>query len=134
MAGLIRTLLLAMAVCGVAGPSLAATTDWLSDRQVEAVMKGWGGAMYKTAASHYATAIDCKDDGKGPRFRLTYVPLSDPKPFYRWTWIFAKSSLLGKAVARLEPLERTELKYRVVQKTSYVNPKGVRITCAILYR
>lgn len=133
MAGM-RTLVLTMAVCGVAGPSLAATTDWLSVRQVEGIVKGWGGAMYKTAPSQYATAIDCKDDGKGPRFRLTYMPLSDPKPFHRWNWVFSKSSDLARQVSRLKRSDRKELKYRVVQKRSYVSPEGVEMTCAIVYR
>lgn len=90
--------------------------------------------MYGTPPKFYATAIDCKDDGKGPRFRVTYTALSGPKPFHRWNWVHAKSTDLAKAVSRLKVSDEKHLKYRVVQKRSYVTAKGVEMTCAIAYR
>jgi hypothetical protein len=134
MAGSIKSFSLAIAMAAAATPSAAAVTDWLSPKQINGVMRSWGGAMYGTPPKFYATAIDCKDDGKGLRFRMTYTALSGPKPFHRWNWVHAKSADLAKAVSKLKVSDEKHLRYRVVQKSSYVSPKGVEMTCAIAYR
>lgn len=129
-----RIVLLIGAIVAAASPSLAATTEWLSEKQLPGVIRPWGGARYGTPPKFYATAIACKDDGKGPRFRITYTPLSGPKPFHRWNWVFAKSADLAKAVSKLKLSDEKHLKYRVVQKSSYISPSGTEMTCAIVYR
>lgn len=134
MAKRLKSILLAIALSGAASPSLAGTTDWLSPKQLNNVIRSWGGAKYGTPPTHYATAIDCKDEGKDPRFRITFVPLSGAKPFHRWNWVFAKSSELAKTVSKLKLSDERHLKYRVVQKSSHVDAKGVERTCAIVYR
>jgi hypothetical protein len=122
------------AIVATASPSLAVTTEWVSQKQLNGLIRSWGGAMYGSPPKFYATAIACKDDGKGPRFRVTYTPLSDPKPFYRWNWVFAKSADLAKAVSKLKLSDEKHLKYRVVQKSSFTAADGTPMTCAIVYR
>jgi hypothetical protein len=117
-----------------ASPCLAATTEWLSEKQLNGVIRSWGGGASGAPAKFYPTAIHCKDDGQGPRFRMTYTPLVGTKPFYRWNWVIAKSAQLARAVARLKRSDQMHLKYRVVQKSSYVAPDGAEWTCAIAYR
>lgn len=125
---------LVVGVLLAANPSSAATTEWMTEKQINGVMRSWGGAMYGTPPKFYATAVDCKDEGKGPRFRMSYTALSGSKPFYRWNWVHAKSSQLAKALAKLKRSDRPELKYRAVQQSSYVAPDGTNWSCAIAYR
>jgi hypothetical protein len=117
-----------------ATPSFAASTDWLSKKQIDEVIRSWGGAGYGTLPKFYATGVDCKDDGDGPRFKMTYTALSGPKPYHRWNWVFAKSSDITKAVARLKRSDQKHLKYRVVQQSSFVSKNGTKMSCAIAYR
>lgn len=124
----------AVVLLATIGPSVAASTDWMTGKQADNLFKSWGGAMYGKAPKAYATAIDCKDDGNGPRFKVTYKPMSETKPFHRWNWVFAKSSDLAKAVARLKVSDEKHLKYRIVQQNSYTSGSGVEMVCAIAYR
>jgi hypothetical protein len=134
MTGSIKSLSLVVAILAATTPSSAAVTEWLSKKQINDVIRSWGGARYGSPPKFYATAIDCKDEGKGPRFRVTYTALSGPKPFHRWNWLHAKSADLAKAVSKMKVSDEKHLKYRLVQKSSYVSPKGVEMACAIAYR
>ncbi len=130
----IRSVFFTLAISTAASPSLAATTEWVSEKQLNGLIRSWGGARYGTPPKFYATAIACKDDGKGPRFRVTYTPLSGPKPFHRWNWVYAKSVDLANAVSKLKLSDEKHLKYRVVQKSSLAASNGTQMTCAIVYR
>jgi hypothetical protein len=120
---------LAVAVFAGCNSSFAASTDWLSASQLKSHI-----AANMQGGKAYATAIDCKDDGSGPLFRVTYKAFSDPLPFYRWNWLYAKSSDLTKAVNKLKLSDEKHLKYRVIQKSDYVTPSGTKMSCAIVYR
>jgi hypothetical protein len=120
---------LAVAVFAGCNSSLAASTDWLSAKQLKAYLEA-----NMAGGKAYATAIDCKDDGSGPQFKMTYKAFSDPLPFYRWNWLYAKSSDLAKAVGKLKLSDERHLKYRVIQKSNYVTTNGTKMSCAIVYR
>ncbi|RWE07648.1 MAG: hypothetical protein EOS23_26350 [Mesorhizobium sp.] len=125
---------LAVAVFAGCNSSFAASTDWLPDKQMKNVIRSWGGGLNGPPPKFYPTAVNCKDDGEGPQFKMTYTPMSDPKPFHRWNWLNAKTSDLTKAVGRLKLSDEKHLKYRVIQKSDYVTPSGTKMSCAIVYR
>lgn len=114
--------------------SLAAKTGWATHGQINAIIRAWGGGKGRPPAKSYPTAVECKDDGNGPRFRMTYTPMAGSKPFYRWSWVHLESSKLGSAIANWKLPDRLELKYRVVQNDSYLPASGIEWTCAIVYR
>lgn len=127
----------AVVLLAASGPSAAASTNWMTMNQMKSLFNSWGGGKDGPVATAYATAIDCKDDGNGPQFKVTYKlikSMSGTKPFHRWNWVFTKSSDLAKAVAKLKVSDEKHLKYRVVQQSSYTGSNGVEMICAIAYR
>jgi hypothetical protein len=131
----LKTVLLPAALLLGASLCQAGTTPWMSKSQLETYAKS------KMVGKVYATAISCKDSDKGPmlNFETTafpkgYVKLTGIDLFFRWNWLITKTPDLAKAVAKMPRKEKRELKWRVVQKSSYVDASSVAMTCAIVYR
>lgn len=123
-----------MLVAG-AGVSHAGTTEWMSNAKLESYSKS------RMIGKLFGTAIDCKDSISGPLLKIThtafpkgYKPLSGTKLFYRWHWLIVKSSDLNDAVINKTRKDKRHLKWRVMQRKSYVDAAGVKMTCAIVYR
>jgi len=113
----------------------AATTEWMSEAGLNSYIKtNWGGAIHGTPPKFYPTAIECRDARPDPQFRMTYSKLTGQKPFYRWSWVFDRSSGIQQAVTQHKISDRPELKYRIVQQGSYTAGNGVKMSCAIIYR
>jgi hypothetical protein len=131
----LKLLLLPAALMLGASLGHAGTTPWMSKVQLETYAKS------KMVGKVYATAISCKDSDKGPLLKFEtrafpkgYVRLTGIDLFFRWNWLITKTPDLAKAVTKLPRKEKRELKWRVVQKISYVDAGGVAMTCAVVYR
>ncbi|HEX9654331.1 MAG TPA: hypothetical protein VGA99_11520 [bacterium] len=126
--------LLILMIAG-ASASHAGTTEWMSNSQLDSYSKS------RMIGKLYGTEIDCKDSTSGPLLKIIhsafpkgYKPLSGTKLFYRWHWLIVKSSDLSDAVTKKARKEKRHLKWRVIQRNSYVDAAGVKMTCAIVYR
>jgi hypothetical protein len=126
-----------VSVALASGASLcqAGTTPWMSQSQLETYAKS------KMVGKVYATSISCKDSDEGPLLKFEtaafpkgYVKLTGIDLFFRWNWLITKAPDLAKSVAKMPRKEKRQLKWRVVQKNSYVDASGVAMTCAIVYR
>ena len=120
---------LALTMIAAASPVLAAQSDWMSRRQLNAY------ADTSKSGRWHPVKIDCKAGGKGPLLRLTTVK-TDPaaKPFHKWTWVVGKADELDLLVRKIKLRDRPELKYRIVHKKTYTGKDGVKYACAIVYR
>lgn len=130
--GQISRMLMTLGVVLFTSSAHAATTDWLTERQLWSFIKTKMGSG--EAAKYCATAIECGEKSGKTYFRMTYQELNGVKPFHKWQWVHGEASKLTQLAAKIPLKSRPELKYRIVHKNTFKAQNGTQMGCAIVYR
>lgn len=114
----------------------AAQTDWMGKNATLAFVKA---NMSAQNPNFYPTKIECKQKSRASNpghmeIRFTYKPMPTPKPFHKYNWVLDRASQLEKRVSKLRRSDRLDLKYRMIDKDTYVASDGSKWGCALAYR